>query len=176
MSDLAVGEQLLQPKLRADFGTAEKEAARILDEMGVERPPVNPMQIAQRMGVQVVFVEFDPTMRSVSGFYDADEHAIYVNKNEAPFRQTFTVAHELGHHVLHQEWAHSTAYRVLLRDPDAASDFYEQEANAFAAHLLVPREMLARYKPVATVEELSRLFLVSAPVIRNRLATESRRG
>lgn len=89
-------------------------------------------------------------------------------------RQTFTVAHELGHKVLHEEWAKSSDYKVLLRDQllTGDDDFYEKEANAFAANLLVPRKMLDQFWRTATVEQLSQLFAVSVPVIKNRLAFE----
>lgn len=44
---------------------------------------------------------------------------IYVNKNEYPKRQTFTIAHELGHKILHEPWPVSQDYQVLLRDTTA---------------------------------------------------------
>lgn len=159
-------------KTRADFKAAEARAATVLREFGIERPPVDPVEIAQQLDIRVAFVEFDTEYSAVSGFYDVGEQAIYVNKADPPFRQTFTVAHELGHHLMHRDWAQSTEYRVLLRDTTDHANPYEQEANAFAAHLLVPREMLDRYKKIATVSELSKLFLVSIPVIRNRMNRE----
>lgn len=165
-----------RPKTRADFGQAEKFAYQLLQDLGVATPPIDPVSIAGQLGVRVVFVKFGETMQSVSGFYDAEESAIYVNKDEYPYRQTFTVAHELGHHVMHRDWAKSSDYRVLLRDQEAQPDPYEQEANAFAAHLLVPRGMLAQYQSVANVNELSQLFLVSAPVIKNRMQFEGKRA
>jgi Zn-dependent peptidase ImmA (M78 family) len=45
----------------------------------------------------------------------------------------------------------------------------EKEANAFAATLLVPLNLLKRYKDVATISELSRMFMVSQDVILNRM-------
>lgn len=162
---------------RANFAKAEREARQLLNEFGIDQPPINPVDLAEGLGVKVSFVEFGDEARNVSGFYDAEEDAIYVNKHEHPFRQTFTVAHELGHRILHKEWAHSNDYKVLLRDQDAPSgDAFEQEANCFAGHLLVPRHMLAHYQDMSTVAELSRLFCVSVPVIRIRLGRESKRA
>src|SRR5690606_37539465 len=110
---------------------------------------------------------------NVSGFYDCEDNAIYVNADEWPLRQTFTVAHEFGHSVLHKEWARSSDYRVLMRDADySGSDPHEKEANAFAAHLLVPRFMLDRYWQDMSLEGLSKLFAVSVPMIKFRLAFE----
>lgn len=149
------------------------EALRILEQFSITEPPVNPIKIAKGLGVTVYFVAFEAHKQNVSGFYDCEERAIFVNKDEFPLRQTFTIAHELGHQVLHKDWAKSADYRVLMRDQDyAGDDFHEKEANFFAANLLVPRFMLNRYFDKLSVDELSRLFAVSVPVIKNRLSSE----
>ena len=109
----------------------------------------------------------------VSGFFDPEENVIYVNKEEPPLRQTFTIAHELAHALLHKEWAGTDDYKVFWRDMSRNSDDpHEKEANAFAANLLVPRKMLDEYFSGLTEADLSRLFAVSVPVISNRLAFE----
>lgn len=142
-------------------------------EFDITQPPVNPVLIAREKGVKVTFVAFSGEANSISGFYDAEDHSIYVNKNEWPLRQTFTVAHELGHALLHKEWASSDEYRMLLRDTEyTGEDPFEKEANAFSAHLLVPRFLLNDYWRDNSVEALSRIFAVSVPMIRNRLAFE----
>jgi len=123
--------------------------------------------------VTVYFVKFETDKQNISGFFDCEEKAIFVNKDEWPLRQTFTIAHELGHKILHEEWAKSSDYRVLLRDQDhAGDDFHEKEANAFAANLLVPRFMLDKYWKSLSPEQLSQLFAVSVPVIKFRLSLE----
>lgn len=158
---------------RANFSAAKKAAEGLLEKFGYSKPPVNPVVIARELGVEVFFVTFDEDAKNVSGFFDAEENTIFVNEEEFPLRQTFTVAHELGHKIMHAEWARSQDYRVLLRDQATYSDDpIEKEANAFAAHLLVPRFMLDKYRHVASVTELSDLFAVSIPVIQNRLKFE----
>ena len=102
--------------------------------------------------------------------YDCEDNAIFVNREEYPKRQTFTVAHELGHKVLHEGWARSSEYQVLLRDTTKQNqDFRESEANTFAAELLMPKFMLDQYRELP-VEQLSTLFAVSLPAMRNRLS------
>jgi Zn-dependent peptidase ImmA (M78 family) len=164
-----------RPK-KADFAKAEAKAHEILDLLGIDRPPVDPVRICRDLGVRVVFARFSGNSQGVSGFYDADEDRIYVNRDEFPQRQSFTIAHELGHRLLHAQWARSQDYKILLRDSTAPTDCYEQEANAFAAHLLVPAQMLASYKAGTTISELADLFMVSNPVIKNRLDLELRRA
>lgn len=165
---------LVPPSLsadRPDYRRAEREALGLLREYGVEEPPVDPVRIAEQLGVPVRFVEFTgETDRNVSGFYDCETNQIWVNKHEFPLRQTFTVAHELGHKILHEEWARSDNYRVLLRDPSKTDwDPIEQEANVFAANLLMPRHMVDQYYKLP-VEQISRLFAVSVPAVNHRLA------
>ena len=61
-------------------------------------------------------------------------------------RQRFTIAHELGHRALHpgRELILDVPVRVNLRDKTSsmASDIEEIEANAFAATLLMPEQMI----------------------------------
>jgi Zn-dependent peptidase ImmA (M78 family) len=159
--------------IRPDYARVKREVSRIHEEFGITAPPVDPVRIARGLGVTVYFVTFERDKKNVSGFFDCEELAIFVNKEEWPLRQTFTIAHELGHKVLHEDWAKSSEYRVLLRDQEYIGDEpHEKEANAFAAHLLVPRFLLDEYWRQLTVEQLSQLFAVSVPMIKNRLAFE----
>lgn len=79
----------------------------------------------------------------------------------------FTIAHELAHYILHRSWAESQSYRVMPRRNiyTGPKPPQEQEADAFASHLLVPRDILRKYKGIASISELSRMFAVSEDVI-----------
>jgi len=80
---------------------------------------------------------------------------IWVNAEEAalwPERERFTIAHELGHHVLHSTGQQTLFCRKPSVDPEerpaeAAPELptIEREANAFAAALLMPAELIERY-------------------------------
>lgn len=156
-----------------DYRLVKRKARELLEEFGVEHPPINPVSIAREQGLEVKFVSFSGDFSQVSGFYDPAEEAIYVNKNESPLRQTFTIAHELGHALLHKEWSDSDDYKVFWRDPERNNDDpHEKEANVFAANLLVPRVLLDQYYRRLSESDLSKLFAVSVPAIKNRLAFE----
>lgn len=158
---------------KPDYAKVKRAVSSLIEEFGITEPPVDPVRIARGMGVNIYFVKFEESKKNVSGFFDFEENTIFVNQEEYPLRQTFTIAHEFGHKVLHADWARSNEYRVLLRDADYNSDdFHEKEANAFAAHLLVPRFLLDKYYKRLNVEQLSTLFAVSVPMIRNRLSFE----
>jgi Zn-dependent peptidase ImmA (M78 family) len=156
----------------ANYKLAIKKAYELIQFFGYEEPPIDPIKIAQGLGIKVYFAEFnEESDKLVSGFFNSKENAIYVNKNEFTPRQTFTIAHELGHHQLHREWAESKDYKILYREQltQKQTDFREQEANTFSANLLVPKFILNKYKNVATISELATLFVVSEPVIKYRL-------
>ncbi|WP_188554903.1 ImmA/IrrE family metallo-endopeptidase [Edaphobacter dinghuensis] len=155
--------------IKPDYRLAEREAIRLLNESGVYQPPVNPVEIAHDIGVRVSFVHFSGESEGVAGLYDPSEDQILVNADEAGVRQTFTVAHELGHRIMHAEWAKSEAYKVLWRDPKRQSkDRRETEANVFAANLLMPKQMVDEYKSLP-VSSIARIFAVSEQVATFRL-------
>ncbi|MFN8770765.1 MAG: ImmA/IrrE family metallo-endopeptidase [Neisseriaceae bacterium] len=153
-----------------DYHKAEQEALKILNECGIIEPPVDLFKITEDYGIGVQFVEFKDDYKAVSGFYSAKQDTIFVNEEEFPSRQFFTIAHELGHRFLHRTWVESIEYQVLLREQleNPSKDWHEREANCFAANLLVPKFILDKYKD-APIESLAILFSVSRPMISHRL-------
>lgn len=162
------------PRHIPDYNIVKREAANLLQRYGYDDPPIDPVDIARQEGIGVKFVTFTGEYSGASGFFDAQENAIFVNKEEFPLRQTFTIAHELGHAKLHMDWVNSDDYLIFWRDQEknSKSDPHEKEANAFAANLLLPRKVLDKYYRNYSVETLSRLFAVSVPFIENRLSFE----
>lgn len=151
---------------RPNFDKAKREAKKLLEDFGIEYPPIDPELIAESSGVDVVYADFEGGS-DISGFYDFDESRIYVNKDQPATRKNFTIAHELGHHILHQEYARSERYRYMPRNNAyaGAKPPEEREADAFAASLLVPLDMLKKYSKYSSAYEVSKLFAVSPEVI-----------
>jgi Zn-dependent peptidase ImmA (M78 family) len=76
---------------------------------------------------------------------------------------------------MHKDWARGPNYVLPRLNGYASTKPREEvEADAFAANLLVPTDMLKRYYRVASVYELSKIFVVSEQVINNRLKTIGR--
>jgi len=120
---------------------AETEAVKLRSRYADGELPVPVEQIAARLGVPVVVETLD---RNISGllFRQGESKAIGVNAAHPMVRQRFTVAHELGHLVLHPGKELILDHvRVNLRDDVSSlgTDREEREANAFAAELLMPR-------------------------------------
>ena len=87
-----------------------------------------------------------PPNSSIAGFslYYETCPVIFVRKLEPETRQTFTMMHELGHLMLHQQ-----------SFVDSSDDLFsvagrEREANTFAGTLLVPNERLIELDQVGT--------------------------
>ncbi len=92
---------------------------------------------------------------SLSGLLLPSLGQIWVNKDEAtqwPPRRRFTIAHELGHHVLHRTGQQALFCRRATVDPEDKPattrpplPVTEEEANVFAAALLMPAALIERY-------------------------------
>lgn len=158
----------------ADYIKPRLEAERMLQKYNINQLPIDPREIAKSEGLEVVFFEpTDSSMEKISGFLDIDKKKIFVNAKNAINRQTFTIAHELGHWLMHRDIIKKDPSKYLIFRVDQMGmpslDPMESEANAFAANLLVPMNTLLRLSESYSVEELSKIFLVSVAVISNRL-------
>jgi Zn-dependent peptidase ImmA (M78 family) len=107
--------------------------------------PVPVDRIVASLGIRLVRSPL-PGDDDISGFYRKGQglEIIGVNSLHAPVRQRFTIAHELGHAVLHgREGLHlDQAFKLRFRDltSSLAVDTEEMDANSFAAELLMPAD------------------------------------
>jgi hypothetical protein len=120
----------------------------------------------------------------LSGMLDADGMVIWLDRGEArrsPGRRRFTIAHEVGHLLLHVPVVHESfcdrAADIQEVDKDGPTAELpelrqrEREANLFARELLMP-ESLVNEQARATGFNLPALadrFEVSVPAMRLRL-------
>lgn len=77
------------------------------------------------------------------GMIIPDEHetTIVYNKEHIPARRNFTLSHEIGHFFLHKDVQSEFADRIQNLNSKII-DPIEQEANVFAAHILLPDPIL----------------------------------
>lgn len=161
----------------ANFLKAKTIAEEVLKENFIVKPPVPVVDLAKNYGYEVMEVKLPP---DIAGLVDIKNRIIFINDLDSASRKAFTVAHELGHIQLHAaELERNPDLGILYRRPlgKKDTDEKEQEANCFAASLLIPQNMYEeisrRYKDVLTKENeaelLSGIFGVSPEAMRYRL-------
>lgn len=116
-----------------------REVEKILKEnCWMRKMPVDLERLCDELGIGIVPVPELNEIFHVDAFIAADFKIIYVDKEEfkkESYRYKFSVAHELGHFVLHREYADG------LKDLNGYAEF---QANYFAGCLLVPENGLVR--------------------------------
>lgn len=162
---------------------ARARARQVLAENGDPEAPIPIERIIRARGIRVQFSPLDQELSGMALVKDGVS-IIGVNALHHPNRQRFTMAHELGHHVLHaariQDKAHiDKGFTVLMRDgvSSEGTEPLEIEANAFASELLIPRDRLAALVDPARfdlddmdkLQELAKRFKVSIAAMQFRL-------
>lgn len=139
--------------------------------------PVQPEAFARGLGYEIKTIsniDLDPENRGYSGYAKIENgrKIIAVNRSEHPNRQRFTIAHEIGHHLL----GHTQSGRCLRDNPNNYSsrvgNSIEAEANEFAAQLIMPEEavrVLIERRGLTDVRELATAFSVSEAAMYFRL-------
>ena len=123
----------------------EQQAAKLLEKNNVRRAPVSVDAIAKALGLDV---RYAPTSDDVSGalIRNGNSAVIAVNSAQHENRQRFTIAHEIGHFILHKRTQRhfDEDFRIDYRNSvsSEATQRDEIEANRFAAALLMPESFL----------------------------------
>jgi len=144
-----------------DGAAAETCARTVRTWLGGDTGPLLDLDRAvERLGVHTLCVEM--TSADPDGAYVALDGGgvVVLNGAQAAGRRRFTLAHELGHHVFHDEYSTD-------RWQGASRDDVEKLIDAFAIHLLLPREaLLPRWTALRAAEP--------ARAVALRLAVEFR--
>lgn len=164
---------------------AEKKAYQLLNSLEIDSAPIPVEDIVKALNIKLTKSPFEEG-KNFSGVLYRDKSGksiIGVNARESDKRQRFTIAHEIGHFIMHEGDLHiDENFRVNFRDANSslAINKEEIEANAFAAALLMPEELLKRaLKEINqgidfsddndTIKNLSELFQVSEQALLIRL-------
>ncbi len=158
--------------LKPDFYTAKLEAEKLIQRACVTDAAVWVLEIADMIGIDV----YEDDLEGKSGVLNFSEPSITVNRSDSENKKRFTTAHELGHFMLHKGKASDKMkkgeqlFRGLIHYATAEEQKMEEEANYFAANLLVPEHLfLNYYERGATIEQLALIFVVSQEVIARRI-------
>lgn len=127
--------ELKIPSVEPSFNNTPAEIAfKIRNYLKVPRGPIeNIVSLLECNGVVVVFIPLESTGKfdGLTMFTNKQVPVIWINKDISNDRKRFSLAHELGHLVMH----------LRSLDLDKPETDKEKEANEFAAEFLMPKEL-----------------------------------
>jgi Zn-dependent peptidase ImmA (M78 family) len=136
----------------------EKRAFETLKDADSLTLPIDPWKVAAYLGVEIHLQTFEDEVSGVLLINGGERH-VMVNSSHHGNRQRFTIAHELGHLILHHDRGdrlfidtHMQMYqrvgapdsRAYLEPGSATTPQEERQANQFAAALLMPPDLLVK--------------------------------
>lgn len=154
---------------------AELYAHRAWERLGLE-PPVDLRLVADRLGIVVEEREFAEEIDGIYLRLPGAPPIVAVNSVylKPPERRRFTLAHEIGHHLLSSRFANGK--RLFFLDTDRTRrTLAERACDRFAAMLLMPEHLVRRFyaelehNPSYRLSILSVRFGVSEWAMRRRL-------
>lgn len=138
-----------------------------------DKPPINVIGLANRLGIKVYDAAWPDT---ISGKIQKDREkggesgfAIFVNRSHPLKRKRFTIAHEIAHYVLHEPMIGDGIFDDALYR-SGLSNKMEAEANGLAADILMPWQVVRAYMEDRSVDELAEMFNVSNAAMTARLS------
>jgi Zn-dependent peptidase ImmA (M78 family) len=170
--------------MRPRYSLARRRAQLLLADGGVTEAPIPLEQLAELCRATIRYEPFDGEVSGMVHCRPDGSGVIGVNSEHSRTRQRFTIAHELGHLLLHaDEEFHIDEKRPLARRDALSSqaiDPREMEANQFAAELLMPAALVrsswdalgqgtADVTSEQAIEELARTYRVSTLAMTHRL-------
>jgi Zn-dependent peptidase ImmA (M78 family)/transcriptional regulator with XRE-family HTH domain len=122
--------ELPLPRIDPDEGDGPVQIAQTVRKAwGIPDGPIaNLTDYCERAGILVVWCDLETGIDGVSMNVRDLPPCIFLNRAVPPDRMRFSLAHELGHAIMHR----------------IPTDHIEDEANAFAAELLLPERQLQR--------------------------------
>ena len=145
-----------------DGYTPETVAQYTRKYLGLKDEPVrNIFSLLERNGIIIIELDYDVDLfDGVSFLTDGGYYVIIINKNFSNDHKRFTLAHELGHLIMH------TSNEFLISEYRDKED----EANRFASEFLMPSDAISnslRGLKLQYLVELKRYWLTSmASIVR----------
>jgi Zn-dependent peptidase ImmA (M78 family) len=173
--------------LRIDsFLKAENEAYGLIEKNKITQLPIPVDKIVSALGVSLISYDLGDEVSGVL-VLNGEAGTIGYNSKHGRKRQRFTIAHELGHYMLHRQKDNFFVDKDFLVKYRSSKTYnynaeeirQEQQANAFAAALLMPQTLILnhihseKYKDFGEsdlIEELALLFDVSVLAMTYRLS------
>lgn len=143
----------------------DMNADHVLNHFQIRKPPIPVRDIVLKCGIKIVSLDESEKVSGLANVADDNSTAeIGIKTGDSQARQRFTLAHELGHVLLHRE-------QLSFRDEQFSRHSHaEIEANNFAAELLMPSWLIWPLVDAdKTPEAISAIFQVSRVAAEYRL-------
>jgi hypothetical protein len=144
-----------------------REAERLIEAAGITREPVSLLDVVSVLNLSLVEADREPFSCEAALAPLGDGHVISLRRGGNERRRRFSIAHEIGHFVLHPARARHERGGTV----NEAMRTQEREADAFAAELLMPEHLVRRaaLEDGADVRRLADRFEVSETAMSLRL-------
>lgn len=132
--------------------------------------PVDVEKLAEDLGLEVLYEDLG---KDISGKLEkmGNKFFIYCNKTEPNVRRRFTIAHEIGHFILHRHLIDGGIVDNKLYRDNRLDGAIEREANSFAADLLMPINLISQLQKdgYTTIEQVAKKLNVSQIALKIQL-------
>lgn len=162
------------------YSYIEEKAEEVLLENGFFSIGFDVKKLAKKLNVEVLPKKLDDDVAGLFVRINGKPIISYNQNQKNKSRERFTIAHELGHFLLHSNKPIfiDKNPKVMFRNNASSSgeQLQEKEANHFAAALLMPKKLIKieidkmSNDIINPIKYLSRLFKVSEQAMSFRLA------
>jgi Zn-dependent peptidase ImmA (M78 family)/DNA-binding XRE family transcriptional regulator len=130
LNAMEITPDLPKPLIDVDEGGGPTEIARLIRKSWLvpDGPVDNLTDLCERAGIIVAWFSSSAPIDGVTMSVRDIPSCVFLNRNAPADRMRFSLAHELGHVIMHR----------------VPTDSIEDEANAFASELLVPEKAFKR--------------------------------
>lgn len=127
----------------------EEKGSKLLDSLGLKYAPIPIKKIVRELDISLLSFDLGDDVSGALVIENGNARIGY-NPSESEVRQRFTIAHELGHYILHRQERKDGLFvdnvKVMFRRQNSTDKEYrqEREANAFAASILMPEDLIRK--------------------------------
>ena len=161
---------------KSGFNRSEECASEILARYRVHAAPIPLEEIVMRIGLDIVKYDLGDDISGILIINEA-KGTIGVNPKDGYYRQRFSIAHELGHFLLHKTASgffvdkdFLIKFRHINKNYSTNERKQEQEANAFAAALLMPAKIIESEMDSDALLGLTETELIAALAYKFRVS------
>ena len=130
----------------------------------------DPYELCQLLGIKIHYYDLQKKLKGFF-YYQSRQKNIVIDHNVNGILERILVAHELGHAVLHTKIAMMHGFQEMEVFDDRSSE--ENEANFFAAELLLEDEEVLECLSEHTFFETAKMLYVPAALFRLQIQPAS---